>query len=183
MKSTAIMLIGLPCSGKTTFVREHFPNIRSVSSDDRLEEIAKRYGMTYTEAFEKYSFDAQRLFKADFIQAIAKHDSFVIDRTNLLSSNRKNLLSKIPSGKFLKMGIVFSPASPENLEVIFKKREQEGKIIPDQIYKKMTEIFEQPSLDEGFDVLYSSEEYLKRIDNTNDSCNYCFSMNEVIKHD
>jgi uridine kinase len=55
-----IMLMGLPGSGKTTFRKqliERFPdmNFSSLSTDDFLDVRAEKLGITYDEAFLKYS--------------------------------------------------------------------------------------------------------------------------------
>ena len=87
---TCVMLIGLPASGKSTFVDSVVPlNFVVVSSDDHVEVMADNLGLTYSEAFKDVIKEATNRKDADFEFAVANKQSMVLDMTNLSKKSRR----------------------------------------------------------------------------------------------
>ena len=83
------VLVGLPGSGKTTW-RKARPKLGVVvSSDDLVEEIAARDGVSYVEAWNKHINDAQDCAWDIFATAARAGLDTVIDMTNLTQASRR----------------------------------------------------------------------------------------------
>jgi predicted kinase len=152
------MLVGLPCSGKSTWRNNLITpsmDFEVLSSDDMIEAYAKANHSTYNEVFETfmklYNVDAILADKAKEI-VNRKHD-IVWDQTNLTKKVRAKkikMLSNIPGFKnYEKIAVVF----PNDIETLLNRNVRTGKIIPHSIMRRMAEGFEEPTLDEGFDQI------------------------------
>lgn len=158
MKKELIMLVGVPGSGKSTWRNSKYNKFKDCtaifSTDDIIEEIALNYGMTYSEIFKDCITLAEKVaFHKLDIWFKNEHTRIVIDRTNMSKKARKKILDKVPDD-YEKTCIVF--AYPEDIEARLASRP--GKIIPMSIISDMLNRFEKPSLEEGFDFLYSAKE-------------------------
>lgn len=153
-----IMLIGLPGSGKSTYIKKINKDNEYVviSSDDILEELAKLDGTDYNRAFAKHAnFAGKEMFRR--AEAAIKNGANIIwDQTNMNVKNRKRKLAMFPD-TYTKRAVVFSIDDGE-LNRRLKKREREtGKKIPDHVIKSMAASYQAPTRGEGF----SKIEYIK----------------------
>ena len=83
------ILIGIPCSGKTSYANKHFnkPNTVVVSSDEIRKDLMGIY--EYYEKTNKLVFDnAKCMIK----EGLSKGFNVVFDATNTNSKNRKPIL-------------------------------------------------------------------------------------------
>lgn len=152
------MLVGVPCSGKSTFVKTllsqpHWSNAVVLSTDNYIEAQAKRVGQTYNEVFDDVIENATRELELQLITAKDKGKNIVWDQTNLTKKTRRNKLSKIPS--FYKRGAVYFEISLE--EALERNQHREGKLIPESILRRMWQQFEIPTLEEDFDYVEKVE--------------------------
>ncbi len=61
------MLIGVPASGKSTWLKKNMsPDSVIVSSDDHVERLAAMQGKTYNEAFKEVASDATRAMTVSY---------------------------------------------------------------------------------------------------------------------
>lgn len=155
----AIILVGVPGSGKSTWSRNFINNTDKqyvvVSSDAVLDKIATEKGLTYSEVFKDYIGMATGQSKRDFADAIAGNKNVIIDQTNVSKKKRKSLLAQIPK-HYKKVAVVFNTDDKE-VERRLKTREMEtGKHIPDHVMKDMYGRWETPTKDEGFDVIINA---------------------------
>ncbi len=153
------MLIGFPCSGKSTFletklmrVSPTFTDLVVVSSDRYIDEAAQKLGIGYAEAFPMFIKDATKKAKASVVSAIESSHDVIWDQTNLTKEVRTQRLNRFPSKTYLKVGYVFPVEDPA---ILFErmKRLRPEKIVPLDVLYEMRAKYEEPSLDEGFDSL------------------------------
>ena len=149
-----VMLCGIPCSGKSTFVNklrdyEYWENSIVLSTDNYIEEQAKRLGMTYNEVFQDCIDEATRQLEMSFVGAKEEGKRIIWDQTNLSIKTRKKKLIKVPS--IYKRTVVWFQVDLE--EALKRNGTREGKFIPESILKRMYHQFEIPTLEEGFDFV------------------------------
>jgi predicted kinase len=149
-----VMLCGIPCSGKSTYVNklltyEYWENSIILSTDNYIEEQAKRLGMNYNEVFQDCIDEATRQLEMSFVRAKEEGKRIIWDQTNLSIKTRKKKLTKVPS-IYKRTAVWFQV----DLEEALKRNEtREGKFIPESILKRMYHQFEVPTLEEGFDFV------------------------------
>ena len=142
------MLIGLPGSGKSTFVRNRVKfyddcnktRLEIVSSDDIREEL---YG---TRSCQK---DPARVFEIAherIINSLEQGWDVIFDATNITRKNRASLLKKIPAYTEKFAQICWAPIST----CIERDLKREFPVKANVIWK-MAYKFQMPFYDEGFD--------------------------------
>lgn len=146
------MLAGIPTSGKSTFAKtllsqSYWENAVVLSTDNYIEEQAKRLGLSYNEVFQDCIDEATRQLEIAFIEAKDKGKDIIWDQTNLSVKSRKKKLSKLPS--YYRRGVVYFPITLE--EALKRNKLREGKFIPESILKRMWHQFEIPTMNEEFD--------------------------------
>jgi predicted kinase len=148
-----IMLCGIPTSGKSTYVeklKEHYlTDYVVLSTDNYIEEQAKRLGMTYNQIFDDTISDATRELELQLDMAKSKGKNIIWDQTNLTIKARRNKLRKFPS--FYKRIAVYFEVSLE--DALERNKHREGKFIPESILKRMHQQFVVPTLYEHFDSI------------------------------
>ena len=149
-----VMLCGIPCSGKSTYMDklrayEYWKDAIILSTDNYIEEQAKRLGMTYNEVFQDCIDEATRQLEMSFVRAKEEGKRIIWDQTNLSIKTRKKKLTKVPS--IYKRTVVWFQVVLE--EALKRNKTREGKFIPESILKRMYHQFEIPTLEEGFDFV------------------------------
>ena len=152
--SELVMLCGIPTSGKSTYVKklkklDYWKDAVVLSTDNYIEEYAKRVGQTYNEVFDDVIPDATRELELQLNMAKDKGKDIIWDQTNISVKTRKNKLSKLPS--YYKRGVVYFEVSLE--EALERNKHREGKFIPESILKRMWHQFEIPTRNENFDYV------------------------------
>lgn len=153
-----VMLCGIPTSGKSTYVKklkkiDYWKDAVVLSTDNYIEEYAKRVGQTYNEVFDDVIPDATRELELQLIMAKDKGKNIIWDQTNLSIKTRKNKLRKIPS--FYARGVIYFEVSLE--DALERNKHREGKFIPESILKRMWHQFEIPTHNEDFDYVEKAE--------------------------
>lgn len=148
---TLYMLVGVPGSGKSTWIAQNFPDLTGcyVASTDRLLDIyASMRCATYNEVFKDNIKYAEKAMLTHVKDAIMYGYNIIWDQTNLTPRSRASKLSLIPS-HYRKIGIFFP--TPEDGELDRRLASRPGKTIPPHIIDSMVEMLEQPMIAEGFD--------------------------------
>lgn len=158
MLLTFIMMVGLPASGKSHYVREksyHFNNDRSrrtvvASTDNYIELVAMDEMKTYNQVFAEAIKPATK-YCLDLVEKGVRDKSHIIwDQTNVSASSRVSKLRLIPGCYFKKCVVVHCPDT-DTWNVRLKSRI--GKQIPDHVLTSMAQNFQPPTLAEGFDEI------------------------------
>lgn len=153
---TLYMLIGLPGSGKSTWIKNcNINNCVVLSTDDYIERQAQRLGKTYDELFRISIAAADVNLAKDLNEAIDTGKNIIWDQTNLSNSVRAKKLYRIPNN-YRKVAIVFR-VPDDVLEQRLDNRP--GKTIPEHVINNMKKSFEYPKLSEGFDEIMNSENW------------------------
>lgn len=146
-----LMLVGPPCSGKSTWVDNNFPTTPILSTDRYIEQYANLAQKTYSEVFsEAFTLANQKMYSD--LQIYTEADMDIIwDQTNLTLKSRKGKLNKIPN-HYLKYAICFTIS--EN-EFIARNdyRAQNGKNIGLNLFRDMQASYIMPTSAEGFDTI------------------------------
>ena len=143
------IMIGLPGSGKSTWIKENVfdKNTRIISSDNIIESIAKKQGLTYNEAFSDNIEEATKQFWAEIDEATLSGVNIIIDRTNLTVASRRKIISRIPK-YYVIVGINVS--CNDSLVHSMRLATRKGKSIPTHIVQSMAHTYQSPTKDEGF---------------------------------
>jgi predicted kinase len=129
----AVIFVGIPGSGKTTFFRERFL--------ERYVRISKDLLRT-------------RHREQVFLRAcISTQQRFVVDNTNVLAEERRLYIPQAKAARFRVIGYVFNTPLRDALR---RNEQREGKALVPRVgviskYKR----FERPDSGEGFDEIHS----------------------------
>jgi predicted kinase len=144
------MLVGLPASGKSTYVAEFLtynPDWVHISTDLWIEEMCTEKGLTYSEGFAKFAGPAEKKMYASLVQAIKDGRNIIWDQTNLTITARKKKLTRLPI-TYEKKCIYF--VLPDKKEWEKRLASRPGKVIDQKILHGMRKMFQMPSMAEGF---------------------------------
>jgi predicted kinase len=152
--SELVMLCGIPCSGKSTYVEklkklDYWKDAVVLSTDDYIEKQAQRCGLTYNQIFDDVIDNATRELELELSMAKDKGKNIIWDQTNLSVKTRRKKLSKLPS--IYARGVIYFTVSLE--EALERNENREGKYIPKSVLKRMWHQFEIPTLEEDFDYV------------------------------
>ena len=142
------MLVGIPGSGKSTWIKQNVPEGAVVlSTDAYVEAYAAEQGKSYDDVWESYVKRATALMERDLVSAVNAGVDIYWDQTNLTIKARANKLRKIPD-TYEKIAVLFQMPSDHVLEHRLVMRP--GKTIPEAVMAGMREGFESPLETEGF---------------------------------
>jgi predicted kinase len=152
-KSVAIVFVGLPASGKSTFISKllNNDNFFVYSTDAYIEEVAKQNGSTYNATFDAEIKYATKFMDEKLVEAISTRDPIIWDQTNMSDKKRKKIIHKLE--KFYNIHCVcFMPPQnkKEEDELMYRLSHREGKFIPAYVIDNMLGSFVIPHVDEGF---------------------------------
>lgn len=147
---TLIMLVGLPCSGKSTevqYLQRCFDAV-VLSTDDFIEARAKQLKTTYNKIFDATIGEATFDMEKRLQEAVSQRKSIIWDQTNLTPASRKKKLAQVPND-YYPMAYVFNTEFEEILNRN-EERGKKGKLIPYDVLQKMKKQYKVPSKEEGF---------------------------------
>ena len=151
---TVYVLVGLPCTGKSTWARRALEQnpVEYISRDQFIDEYAKEHGITYHSAFGK--IDQKRVdsdYYKNIKKIIAKDKSVIVDKTHLNRKSRKNTLRLFPN-YYRKVAIVFDIDESKRIEYEKKRSEKQ---IPQNIIDSMKKSFNISNINDEFDNVYN----------------------------
>jgi predicted kinase len=148
------MLIGVPGSGKSTWIGEQYwaSDCVLVSTDKLIDIEAGRQGKTYNDVFKDYISEATRLMNDDIQAAVEAGKDIIWDQTNTSRKSRKAKLAQVPG--YRKIAIVFDTPAEDEWQRRLDSRP--GKSIPRAVLKAMAEGLQLPTEDE-FDEIWKAQ--------------------------
>ena len=147
-----LILIGLPGSGKSTYIDKYLKGYTVISNDHVVEDYAKKNDISYTKAFlELDRQDVESSVRADTIKAAKTKTKVVIDNTNISVKRRNKSLVHFDD-TWKKTAIVFKVSPKELRKRLDKRAIETGKVIPHNVITDMMSAFEKPTSKE-FDVI------------------------------
>jgi predicted kinase len=145
---TLYMLVGVPGSGKSTWIKNNDHDAVVLSTDNYIERAAEKQGKTYSEVFQDAIGNANTQMEKDLLQAVRNERDIIWDQTNLTAKSRKSKLSRIPKS-YKKVAVYFTV--PPDLRDRLAGRP--GKTIPEPVIISMINQLQPPTKEEGFDEI------------------------------
>jgi len=152
--SKLYVLVGVPASGKTTWINNQnwIDDCVLVSTDDFVEAYAKECGLTYSEVFDEYMPTAVELMLDKVVLARELGKDIIWDQTSCSIATRAKKVRMLPD--YYKIAVVFQTPSTNELKQRLESRT--GKNVPWGVVSDMAQKLEvePPSKEEGFDEIW-----------------------------
>jgi len=151
---TYTMLIGVPGSGKSTWISKQpidWGNTVLASTDHFIEMQAKAQGKTYSQVFQSEIKAATNHMNKAIADALANGFDVIHDQTNVTAKARRAKLANVPE-TYRKVAVFFS--TPNNAELKRRLDSRAGKTIPANVVIGMASQLEMPTEEEGFDQVH-----------------------------
>lgn len=157
-KKILIILAGIPYSGKSTFRDYYLKDFATISIDDLVHLVAEEQGKTYNEVWA--SCVKKCSSKAKALCHTYKDTNTVIDMTNLTAKKRRTLIKDYANGRYV-VCVYFSIPEPE--ELANRVLNRPSQTISPNLLKNMADMYVYPTLEEGFDAIYTPEQFIEEI--------------------
>ncbi|WP_353479903.1 ATP-binding protein [Haliscomenobacter sp.] len=150
--SKCYQLIGVPGSGKSTWIRNQIwaLGLTIVSTDAFVEAYAEQQGQTYNKVFEDYMPQAVDLMAQQVVFAREHGHSVIWDQTSTTVASRRKKFHMLPD--YEHVAVVFG--TPEPAELARRLAGRPGKSIPDHVMLSMLQNLKEPTLEEGFQEIW-----------------------------
>lgn len=153
--SELIVLVGLPGSGKSTWIKNFIaknPNksYTVISLDDIIEALGQKDGLNYNEAFKIYARQAKSMMKEQAHDAFKNGHNVIWDQTNMNVKFRKMAMNLAKQHGYTAEAVVWSLTDTEWKKRYNARKEETGKSIPSHVLENMARRYEAPTNDEGF---------------------------------
>lgn len=147
-------LIGVPASGKTTWVNNQDWAIACayVSTDKWVEIYAKEVGSTYSKVFADFMPVAVDCMVKEVELARSMDRDIIWDQTSTTVKSRAKKFAMLPDYEHI--AVVFK--TPEHKELYRRLMTRPGKDIPDHVIASMIAGWEDPTEDEGFSQIWNA---------------------------
>ena len=147
-----MMLIGPTLSGKSTYIRNNYPNTEVISRDEIVMEVfgSRDYNLAFKEVDQK---EVDRVLSTRLKDANDLKTNVIIDMTNMVVKRRMATLKNFDKD-FSRVAVVFPILSDEEYtKRNIDRNAKENKWIPPFVIKSMIDSYQEPTLDEGYDRL------------------------------
>ena len=155
MNRIAYILVGVPGSGKSTWVennREWTQDCSIISTDYHIDGFAESLDKTYSEVFEEYMPKAIQMMVDDVATARNYGFNIVWDQTSTTVASRAKKFRMLP--EYRHIAVVFPTPPLDELQRRLSSRP--GKHIPDSVIENMIKGFVYPTKEEGYDEIWNA---------------------------
>jgi len=149
MNNTLYIMVGLPGSGKSTYAKNFIKDkdIEYLSSDS----LRAVYGKDETDQSVTSIVFGHIKRKVD--ESLKDGKNVLVDATSVNRKERSDYINTAKKYGAKVVAIVFKMDRRGLIERNKKRGEQGGRVVPDFVINKMLAKFEEPSYDEGIDVI------------------------------
>lgn len=147
-----MMLIGPTLSGKSTYIRNNYPDTDVISRDEIVMEIfgSRDYNRAFKEVDQK---EVDRTLARRLKEANDAKRSVIVDMTNMTAKRRLATLLNFDND-FTRVAVVFPMLSEdEYLRRNIDRNAKENKWIPPAVIKSMVDSFQAPTSEEKYDIV------------------------------
>lgn len=147
-----LMLVGIAGSGKDTFVKNVL-NHEVLSTDQYVQKIADESRKTFNEVFSESIDFATSQFNIKTMEMIKNKESFVWNQMNIFKKSRLKKLKRFPKD-YEKICIYFDTP----LDILLQRNEVRrltNRHLRSNLIEKWYNELEVPTVDEGFDYVYT----------------------------
>lgn len=144
-----MMLIGPTLSGKSTYIRNNYPNTEVISRDEIVMEVfgSRDYNLAFKEVDQK---EVDRVLSTRLKEANDLKTNVIIDMTNMVVKRRMSTLRNFDKD-FSRIAVVFPILSDEEYtKRNIDRNAKENKWIPPFVIKSMVDSYQEPTLEEGY---------------------------------
>lgn len=144
-----MLLVGPTLSGKSTWLRNNYPDVNVTSRDEILMEVAGT--RDYNKAFETVDQKlVDRVLAERLTEANSNKISTIVDMTNMTVKRRAQTLRYFDDS-FNKVAVVFPILSDDEYQKRnIDRNSKENKWIPPTVIKSMIDSYQEPTYEEGF---------------------------------
>lgn len=147
----AIVLVGPPCSGKSTWIKNNGVGFKVMSRDEVIMDMGK--GKSYNDAFRSVDQDKVNAeYDRRRREVIKTEKQIIFDLTHMTEKSRRKSLAGLPKD-MKRTAVVFLTPFEVLQERNQKRNKEEGKFIPAHAMENMMGSFAFPLLTEGFDEI------------------------------
>lgn len=147
-----MILIGPTLSGKSTYIRNNYPDTDVISRDEIVMEIfgSRDYNRAFKEVDQK---EVDRTLAKKLKEANDVKRSVIVDMTNMTVKRRLATLLNFDKD-FTRVAVVFPILSEEEyLRRNIDRNAKENKWIPPVVIKSMVDSFQEPTSEERYDLV------------------------------
>lgn len=152
------ILVGPPCSGKSSYIANHFNGIDVISRDALVEAAGAKRGLNYSEAFKFLNAnkavsdeEVDGAMNAQIASIRQNNKSVVIDMTSMSKKSRRRWVSEF--AKYDKSAVVFLTGLEELKRRNKVRATETGKFIPPHVLEDMCIRYSMPTYAEGFNSI------------------------------
>ena len=149
-----ILLVGPTLSGKSTWIRNNYPNVNVISRDEIVMEVAGT--RDYNKAFETVDQKmVDKVLAERLTESNSNKTSTIVDMTNMTVKRRAQTLRYFDD-TFYKVAVIFPILSDEEYQKRnIDRNAKENKWIPPTVIKSMIDSYQEPTTVEGFNNIIS----------------------------
>lgn len=154
-KPIVTVMIGIPCSGKSTYIKENLKGFKVVSFDNSILELFETDN--YNKAYKKYSElsssekkNISLKIKEEYLLSLLRGENIAIDFTSVDAERMKSDWVDIIPHDYRVTGVMLRPSMET---VLNRNLNRKDKFIPVEVLKRMEDQICKSNYEDIFDTL------------------------------